>query len=182
MEWLELELTENGLRGLIWREKESQNPYIDEMKRIRFIFAFEDEETVLVTWSQGLSTVYHNNFTVNTFYYVNENNNLINYRQLIQFGSNAYRKCSFHFYEVTDELTLEFMYGLLANDLSTYTEEDLQWWYDNGHTKTEDGMYYRKIIGPWSDFYYLAIEKDQFMELFEEMTGRYFYDIMPDWK
>ena len=162
IEWVESYLNENGLKGLIWQEKNSHR-----VNRILFVFALEDDRASLVFFGAGGQ--------MTSVFFLSDNGNIIN-------RYATYGLSSFHVYRhfiFSDELEMELVYELQVIKIEDWAINELK----------EDGLFYefveRNSVWAEAGIYYFGragsgqaevLSEQQFLKAFEEMTGHSFYD------
>lgn len=168
-EWVECELNGNGLKGLLWQQKDSA-PL--EIKRIDAIFAVKDDEARLVD-----STYYRQG--TECFFLSKNGNILYTYSVYGTEDYNHYTHCIFK-----DDWSVEWDNNLTV--IRTYDwaieeqkqEELFDKWLEEHPYWAEAGVYYFTNEGNE------VLDESKFLKAFEEMTGYAFYDdnpAKPDW-
>ena len=165
-EWIECKLNTDGLKGLIWREKDDVFN-LRGIKRIFVIFAFHDDEIRLVDSSFGRQTT--------NFFFLGENSNFILYFQSYGVTStNIYTHYTF-----SADHSMELISGLKIEYVPNISELDEDWL--KGNSNIVEGIYCTIFTEKDGVRYEEQLEKDEFLEAFKEMTGICFENIKPDW-
>lgn len=173
MEWVECELNENGLRGLILQEKDSSPLKIN---RIEMIFAVKDHEAGLV------ASVYGRQGTEQ--YFLSKSGNIIYHYSF--YGTESSDNFTHYIYhddwseEPVNQLNVVrtenwAIAELKEAGLFEETVKQQPYW-------AEAGVYY--YLNYYLNGYEESLDEPQFLKIFEEMTGYSFYEdnpMKPDW-
>jgi len=168
IEWIERDLNENGLKGLIWQEKNYLN---SEAKRIVAIFALINNEV-------KLSFIHL--VEIGRIHFISKNGNIIYHYYF--YGQT--RMDSYYLITFNDDGNMERSHVLLINNIYDLSElpDD---WAEMNPDMTEVGIYFRKstIIDENEVWHNEELTEEQFLEAFEEMTGWYYLDSpwIPGW-
>jgi hypothetical protein len=178
-EWVECDLNENGLKGLIWQEKES---WVDHegFKIIHAIFAIIDDEAVYT--NKGINVA-----SMRPYHFLSKNGNFMSYH----YSSGQTTNISFTHHTFDEKGEMAFSYRLMF----VYVED---WYIDE---LKEDGIYDefvkdRPYLAKAGTYYFeyteiptlennIEISEKKFLAAFKEMTGFAFYSddnpLLPEW-
>ncbi|MCL2375845.1 MAG: hypothetical protein FWC76_00475 [Defluviitaleaceae bacterium] len=151
-EWIEFDLNGDGIDELILRHERGRIASI-------YVFDYESQEAILV---------YHHNAGIARGMFISENGNLMH----LNFFNGWFNWVNYTHYKFDDEWNLVRLSNLnatLVYDMSEMPED----WAETNPDMAEVGIY----------FHYNgeAVYRDQFLEMFQEMLGTSFYNMLPEW-
>ncbi|MDR0271769.1 MAG: hypothetical protein LBI27_00420 [Clostridiales bacterium] len=167
-EWIECDLDENGLKGLILQERETG--------RIICIFAINGDSATLVLNTMGMQ--------MTSVYFLSDNGNIIfAYATSGTTSYNSYRHYKF------DEHGETLVYGIYVIGVEEWYIEQLKedGIYDEMVAESpylsEPGLYYWGFSEEHTERTSTELTEQQFLQAFEEMMGQSFYDspMSPEW-
>jgi len=166
-EWLEFDLNGDGVNELILQE----HTYYEEKNRIVAIFAFnyEKHETELV---------YLHTIDLPRFLFLSESGNTVWYNHY----SGIYDYIGYSHIVFDDEWNRIRPYTLEITHIYDFSEMP-EYWFNENPDMGAVGIYFHKSIGVPGDESYVRemLSEEQFMEMFEELTGFPFNNVLPGW-
>ena len=162
-EWVEHDFDGDGSNELVLQSR----MYTGGSRRILAIFTFYDEEAILV-FSQTLP------FT--SYFLLKENGDLI--RHVFSYG--PIQGSTYSYYIFDDDWNLVRLRGLQIFEVYFLSELPDDWAEQNPEMP-ENGMYYFEFTMIDGVEYRQPIDREAFLDAFEELLGTSFYEATPGW-
>lgn len=161
IEWVLQDINGDDVDEIIWQEKKS---YREDIKRIVGVFAFQADAVKCVFWDANDST---------EFFFLSSSGNIIYYIwDSGIYTSEGYYKC-----EIDEAYKWNMISGICIYNIYDLSELAPEMW--NGDLPDRTGIYYSKYI-PEPDKtlpgHMENISREEFLEIFLQMTGDEFAD------
>ena len=155
------DLNGDGIEDLIWQE-EFTDGYVGA---IMAIFACTEESARCVFWDEA-------DYTYRFFFSSTE-------KLILHSWSNDFYACTYYgYYEYDENWNRELVYGLKGYHITDFSEWSNEAWFQEHPEMGEVGSYFFRVTETDGTKKEELLEQDEFLRLYEELTGFSF----DDWK